>query len=367
MGKNLAKSIPMRCASISKCLLSRSISRNDDAYYPASTVVRTARTDGRPLQFWYPFQLSIMSDIVRPRFTTLVTLALAGIALLTLPIRSQQNSSPPANIGQPPAATQTDESLGVTVVLDPAHGGADFGARGPTGLAESDVVLDFARAARIALEAQRLRVLLTREGNQDPSFDNRSAMVNGLGNPVLISLHVSSSGPVGTARTYYYAFPFAAATTSNPSANRATSAGQRSVPPNSASQTNTHTNLTEWDHAQRSSVDLSQQLAMLAQTELVRRFRGSPEMPIAAPVRQLRTVAAPAIAIELSSIDVTDSKRLDQMAQPLAEAIGRAVAEFHFPANTPMPANATASPNSAATPNSPAPPNTPPAPGGGAH
>ena len=330
-----------------------------------------------------------MRDIVRRPFAILVTLALAGMALLAFPIRSQQNdtrleatnaqaqtssspvpqqnSSVPANIGQPPAAAQTDENLGVTVVLDPAHGGADFGARGPTGLAESDVVLDFARAARIALEAQRLRVLLTREGNQDPSFDSRSAMVNGLRNPVLISLHVSSSGPVGTARTYYYGFPFAAATKPNPSANGTTSAGQSSVPPNSASQTNAHANLIEWDHAQRSSVDLSRQLATLAQTELVRRFRGSPEMPIAAPVRQLRTVAAPAIAIELSSIDVTDAKRLDQMAQPLAEAIGRAVAEFHYPTNTPVAPNSTVPANPAVTPSSQAAPNTPAAPGSGAH
>jgi N-acetylmuramoyl-L-alanine amidase len=323
-----------------------------------------------------------MCDIVRPRFATLVTLALAGIAFLTLPIRCQQNdprtvatiaqaqapsnslpqqnSSPPANTGAPPAAAQTDESLGVTVVVDPAHGGTDFGARGPTGLAESDVVLDFARAARIALEAQRLRVLLTREGNQDPSFDNRSAMVNGLRNAVLISLHVSSSGPVGTARTYYYGFPFAA-TTSNPSANGAAPTGQSSATPNSASQTNARTNLIEWDRAQRSSVELSRQLATLAQTELVRRFRGSPEMPIAAPVRQLRTVAAPAIAIELSSIDVTDAKRLDQMAQPLAEAIGRAVAEFHYPANTPT------APNTAVPPTTPVAPNSAPAPASGVH
>jgi hypothetical protein len=93
--------------------------------------------------------------------------------------------------------------------------------------------------------------------------------------------------------------------------------------------------LIEWDHAQRSSVDSSRQLAGLAQTELMRRFKDSPEAPIAAPVRQLRTIAAPAIAIELSSIDVTDAKRLAQMAQPLAEAIGRAVAEFHYPLNTP--------------------------------
>jgi len=58
-------------------------------------------------------------------------------------------------------------------------------------------------------------------------------------------------------------------------------------------------------------------------------------MPIAAPVRQLRTIAAPAIAVEISSIDVTDAKRLEQMAQPLADAIGKAVAEFHFPPTTP--------------------------------
>lgn len=219
------------------------------------------------------------------------------------------------------------------MVLDPAHGGADFGARGRTGLAESDVVLDFARAARIALEAQRLRVLLTREGNQDPSFDNRSAMINGLRNAVFVSLHVSSSGPVGTARTYYYVFTSDVTPGLIPTAGAAPA--QTAAPQTSAPQASARANLTEWDQAQRSSVDLSRQLAGLIQAELVRRFNGSPQMPIAAPVRQLRTIAAPAIAIELSSIDVTDAKRLDQMAQPLAEAIGKAVAEFRYPASTP--------------------------------
>jgi N-acetylmuramoyl-L-alanine amidase len=324
--------------------------------------------------------------MLRRPLVTLATSSVAVMALLALPIRSQrapttipatiiwahapfilaaqQNSSLPAsqrpNLGQAPASAGSDEGAGVTVVLDPAHGGADFGARGPTGLAESDVVLDFARAARIALEAQRLRVLLTREGNQDPTFDNRSAMVNGLRNAVLISLHVSSSGPVGTVRTYYYAFGSDVAASSN-------------APPASARNT-----LIEWDHAQRSSVDLSRQLATVVQTELVRRFRGSPEMPIAAPVRQLRTVSAPAIAIELSSIDVTDAKRLDQMAQPLAEAIGRAVAEFHYPVNTPsapsappnVPANGQPNVQSNGQsngPNGPAAPNTAPPPASGVH
>ena len=325
----------------------------------------------------------------------LAALAAAVMVLLALPIRSQrapatipatitwaqapsnsaaqQNSSPSANVapnlGQAAASAGTDEGAGVTVVLDPAHGGADFGARGPTGLAESDVVLDFARAARIALEAQRLRVLLTREGNQDPSFDNRSAMVNGLRNAVLISLHVSSSGPVGTARAYYYAFGSDVASRSSSTANGATAAtalGQ-TAPPGSASLPATRNSLIEWDHAQRSSVDLSRRLATVVQTELVRRFRGSPDMPIAAPVRQLRTVSAPAIAIELSSIDVTDAKRLDQMAQPLAEAIGRAVAEFHYPVNTPSAPSTPPNVPANGTPNGPAAPNTAPAPASGVH
>ncbi|HKW76723.1 MAG TPA: N-acetylmuramoyl-L-alanine amidase, partial [Terriglobales bacterium] len=276
----------------------------------------------------------------------------AGAAVVTLPVHpqqpervqgptiaqvqspygspAQQNTSASSTLSQSQLLTSTEEAPTLTVVLDPAHGGADFGARGPTGLAESDVVLDFARATRIALEAQRLRALLTREGNQDPSFDNRSAMINGMSNAIFVSLHVSSSGPVGTARTYYYVFPSNATPVVNPSAN-ATPVPQGTAPQVSDLQIRLNGGLIEWDHAQRSSVDLSRQLAYLTQTELARRFKGSPETPNAAPVRQLRTIAAPAIAVELSSIDVTDAKRLDQMAQPLAEAIGRAVAEFHYP------------------------------------
>ena len=303
-----------------------------------------------PAQFWYaPGILDMMW-----RYLSLVTFVVAEVALLTLPIRSQQpriqvtsdshaqlpsvvppqqSPSPGTNISQTPPSAPSEETPGLTVVLDPAHGGTDFGARGPTGISESDVVLDFARAARIALEAQRLRVLLTREGNQGPSFDNRSTMINGLRNAIFVSLHVSSSGPVGTARTYYYVFPSAPTSAISPTATTTIAPQAPPVPQTSAPQITSRTTLIEWDHAQRSSVDLSRQLASLMQTELLSRFRGSPEMPIAAPVRQLRTIAAPAIAIELSSIDVTDAKRLEQMAQPLAEAIGRAVGEFHYPLN----------------------------------
>jgi N-acetylmuramoyl-L-alanine amidase len=288
----------------------------------------------RPLSFVTPSLAGAALALLihSPQAQGFQGLAISQVQPSSAPV-PQQNTPLSTNTLQGPPSAPPEEAPGITVVLDPAHGGADFGARGNTGLAESDVVLDFARAARIALEAQRLRVLLTREGNQDPGFDSRSAMVNGLRNAVFVSLHVSSSGPEGTARTYYYVFPSEVTPGLNPAAG-ATPA-QTTSPQISAPQAAARANLIEWDHAQRPSVALSRQLAGLAQTELAQRFKGSPEMPIAAPVRQLRTIAAPAIAIELSSIEVTDAKRLDQMAQPLAEAIGRAVAEFHYPVKIP--------------------------------
>lgn len=61
---------------------------------------------------------------------------------------------------------------------------------------------------------------------------------------------------------------------------------------------------------------------------MAQRFHGSPETPFEAPVRQLRTVSAPAVAIELSSVSVADRPTLDQMGPGLADGVARAVAAF---------------------------------------
>jgi N-acetylmuramoyl-L-alanine amidase len=191
-------------------------------------------------------------------------------------------------------------------VLDPAHGGADQGARGSTGIAESDVVLSFARLLRISLEAQGLRVILTRQANEDPSFDDRSKIVNAQHGAIFITLHVSSTGPAGTVRVY-------------------------SLPqlPDTAAAANTpHMGLVRWDAAQQGFLDQSRKLADLIQIQMGQRFQGSPETPAAVPVRQLRTVAAPAVAIEVSSVSLPDRAPLDQMAPLIADGVARAVAAF---------------------------------------
>jgi hypothetical protein len=54
---------------------------------------------------------------------------------------------------------------------------------------------------------------------------------------------------------------------------------------------------------------------------LTLRFAGSPAVSSAVAVRGLRSVAGPAIAIELSNVAVTDPNQLVAMAAPLATAI----------------------------------------------
>jgi len=221
-----------------------------------------------------------------------------------------------------------------TVVLDPAHGGPDSGARGSGTAVESEVALDFARAVRVSLEAQGFRVLLTREGDQDPSFDARSSLINGLRGAVFISLHVSSNGPVGTARAYSYIFPAVAPPIAAPAS---VPGAPTSRPEPRPAATASRAGLIEWDRAQFSHTDESRRLAELVQIQLAQKLRGSPDTPFQVPVRQLRTVAAPAIAIEVSSVAVPDAKRLTQLNQPLADAIARAVVDFRA-ASSPTPA-----------------------------
>jgi len=250
-----------------------------------------------------------------------ISTLLALIVASALALRAVPQSAPtpsgaaPAQTSPQPAQQAMQQAAAprnalAVVVLDPAHGGADQGARGSSDIAESDVVLSFARLLRISLEAQGLRVILTRQANEGPSFDDRSKIANAQQGVIFITLHVSSTGPAGTVRVYSLPQPAAPAVT--PASNPA------------------HPGLVLWDQAQQGFLDSSRKLAELIQIQMAQRFRGSPETPLTAAVRQLRTVAAPAVAIEVSSVSLPDRAPLDQMAPVLADGVARAVAAFRL-------------------------------------
>ena len=198
------------------------------------------------------------------------------------------------------------------IVIDPAHGGIDTGARSSGGSVESEAVVDFGRAMRVALEAKGFMVKLTREGNQSPSFDERAAAANAQSDSIFVTLHVASTGTPSTARAYFNATSPSAPAQIAKSAAAGLAPGGRQL-----------TGLLPWDRAQEPYLELSQRLAELVQIQLAQKFQGSPEVPASAAVRQLRNIAAPAIAIEVSSIALEPAK-LGKMGQQLGESLATA-------------------------------------------
>ena len=241
--------------------------------------------------------------------------------------QTQQSGQPPQQ--QPPAPQQAPPPTpapvhaGPVVVLDPGHGGTDSGARGGTGAIEKDIVLQYAHVVRTELEREGFRVVLTRDDDSNPSYDDRAAMANTYHDAIFVSLHVSTTGPVGTARAYYYRF---ASSPAGPPAPVAAMPLQNAPPPSS---------LLVWEQAQLPYVETSHRLADALQGELVQRFAGSPITTSAVAIRELRSVSAPAVAVELSSVSVADPNSLATLAAPLASAIASGLQVFRATASTP--------------------------------
>jgi N-acetylmuramoyl-L-alanine amidase len=168
---------------------------------------------------------------------------------------------------------------------------------------------------RAALERQGMRAVLTREAAANPGFDDRATLANSYRGAVLIALHASSVGSPGTVRAYYDAV---APLAFRPLAGAAGS--EENAAPRSS--------LVRWEEAQQPHISASKRLAEMIQSRLRERFSGSPAAASSATLRDLRSVAGPAVAVEVASVSVADKKALDQMIPGVAEAIARAIAAF---------------------------------------
>lgn len=215
----------------------------------------------------------------------------------------------------PSTSTTSASSKKPVIVLDPAHGGADPGARGES-LLEKDVVLQMARTVRAELERQGYRVVMTRNEDSNLSYDDRAATANAYRDSIFITLHVSSTGQPGTARAYYE--PMEAASSPTPGA----------ATPNVTSPAPSAPALMAWDEAQQAHSDASRRLADAIQAHLAQLFPGSAGAGAPAAVRGLRSVAAPAAAIEIASVAVSKPESLTALAAPLATALVRGITAF---------------------------------------
>lgn len=283
------------------------------------------KIDGMSQRAWVPKYVRIGAPFfvvvlgaVALSFSTQGLSETASATLATQPAAPQAPSTTPATTtpqALPQSAAPAIPRAGLNiVVLDPAHGGTDPGARGTGGIRESEIVLEFAAQVRKALESQGFQVVQTRQGDENPSFDDRSAIANAQSGAVFVTLHVASTGLPGTVRVYV----------------------------NSVLPVVTDTGgLIPWERAQTPFQGLSRKLGDLVQGLLAQRFKGSPSTAQTVAVRQLRTTAAPAIAVEISSVVVENRADLDRMAPGVADAIATGVATFRPSYVVPTPAGGT--------------------------
>ena len=247
-----------------------------------------------------------------PRFGTSRTTdqpAPAGSSRIVIDLMSQAEAPQPNQPAQPqpqPQAPQPGTSEppllefppagGLrTIVIDAGHGGDDAGAKGAQGTLEKNVTLNVARRLKASIEARLgVRVLLTRDGDQNLGPDQRAALANNNKADLFISLHASASvrPAVAGAQVFYlslagYGADANAASRGNPEALPVVGGGSREI------------ELIPWEMAQGRYLQQSAAFAGAVEGALRERVPMSARALQQAPLRVLVGVNMPAVLVEM--------------------------------------------------------------------
>jgi N-acetylmuramoyl-L-alanine amidase len=220
----------------------------------------------------------------------------------------------PAAPGLPEITSPEPEVLGVPgpplpiVVIDAAHGGDDAGARGRDGIMEKDLAAQLAARVRVALLATRkYRILLTRLGDVNPSFEQREITANTARPVAYVSLH---AGDLGSTTPRIAVFSY------------------RSTPLDPDQPLSL---LIPWNEVHRRHGERSRELAHLLQSRFAQIPGLAAAPPDEVPVRSLRSIDGPAVAIELGTLKADqEGAALTQVGlqQQLAAAVAAGLEAF---------------------------------------
>jgi N-acetylmuramoyl-L-alanine amidase len=207
--------------------------------------------------------------------------------------------APPPNPPAPtvPAASPPKAPAGPRffVLIDPAHGGSEIGAAISPTLPEKDVVLALAHRVQHELATRGISAGLLRNSDIAIPLDQRAISANAARPALYIALHAANSG------RGVHVFTFL------PAAENYATGG-----------------FLPWDQAQAAFLDSSATVAGSLAAEL--EARKLPNTTLAAPLRPMNNIAAPAIAVEIASpsedvTDISSAAYQDQVAQSIAAGI----------------------------------------------
>lgn len=214
----------------------------------------------------------------------------------------------------PPIATLPRE----VVMIDPGHGGQDYGVDVGAEVTEKVIVLDLARRVEEKLRARGISVELTRRRDVDLAEDQRAALANTYQAQAFLSLHVGGAPSPEVRGPIVYVFRDLGGT----------GAEERSAKPSPSDAVNS---LIPWEEAQLDFVAESLQWAGSLQASLNRLFE-SDNRVVRAPLAVLAPVRAPALLVETGFLSSEqDRERLmdpefrDRLAAELASFLAEMV------------------------------------------
>ncbi len=224
---------------------------------------------------------------------------------------------------------------GFTVVLDPGHGGVETGAIGKKGSVEKELNLLLSQEIQRQLEAATsVRVLLTRQTDEQIGLMERTAIANENKADLFISVHLNSSlsGRAFGAETYFLSL--------NASDRQAAASAEIENRSYAGDGESDDLDLILWDLAQTRHLARSQQLANLIQSELNSMLGLKDRGVKQAPFKVLIGAQMPAVLVELGFLSNPEEEaQLKDSAHrsKLAAALVKAVLTYHQPGGEPPP------------------------------
>jgi len=235
---------------------------------------------------FYPVQAEggkiLLADVVKP----------PPPSTQALPPQPPPPQAPASTLPTPegPAPQVTEESPAEppgpplpVVALDAGHGGVDTGGHSRDGVLEKDLVARYVDRVRAALLATaKYRVVLSRVGDVNVTSEQRALAANLSGAICFLSFHAGDLGAESPRITIFTFQPPTASASTAPDA----------TPPA----------FVPWGDVQEARVGQSLQLALALQQQFALMNGVEVDLPATAPVRTLRSVNAPAVAIELGRL-----------------------------------------------------------------
>jgi N-acetylmuramoyl-L-alanine amidase len=215
------------------------------------------------------------------------------------------------------------------VVLDAGHGGDDHGAEGPAGLLEKELVLDVTRRLKARIEADGVRVVLTRDDDVYVQLGERTAIANRAGADLFVSIHANAASARSARGVEIF---FVALEASDESARQLAERENAAFREASPAAPDDPLVSILGDLAAADQLRESDEFARLANREVAALAAAVPSRGVKqAPFVVLMGVQMPAALVEIGFItNPTEERDLasPQYRDRVADALARAVFEF---------------------------------------